>query len=64
MLKKVIYAIAILPNNGIDALRTIYREEGIAGFYRGVIPALILTSHGSIQVLITFICHLYFILIS
>lgn len=33
-----------------DCLVTITREEGIAGLYKGVVPALFLTSHGAIQV--------------
>eukprot|EP00603_Paraphysomonas_imperforata_P002152 CAMPEP_0114425246 /NCGR_PEP_ID=MMETSP0103-20121206/7132_1 /TAXON_ID=37642 ORGANISM="Paraphysomonas imperforata, Strain PA2" /NCGR_SAMPLE_ID=MMETSP0103 /ASSEMBLY_ACC=CAM_ASM_000201 /LENGTH=283 /DNA_ID=CAMNT_0001594067 /DNA_START=113 /DNA_END=966 /DNA_ORIENTATION=- len=33
----------------LDAVRVIMREEGVAGFYRGLIPALLLTSHGAVQ---------------
>lgn len=32
-----------------DAVRTIYREEGLAGLYRGTVPSLFLVSHGMIQ---------------
>lgn len=32
-----------------DALITIIREEGLAGLYKGIGPALLLTSHGAIQ---------------
>jgi solute carrier family 25 folate transporter 32 len=33
----------------LDAFRTITRDEGLRGLYRGVIPALLLTSHGAVQ---------------
>src|SRR6185436_16427498 len=32
-----------------DAFRTIYKEEGLRGFWRGITPALIGTSHGAVQ---------------
>jgi len=33
----------------LDAVRTILREEGIFGFYKGIVPALMLVSHGACQ---------------
>jgi solute carrier family 25 folate transporter 32 len=33
----------------IDALVTIVKEEGFLGLYKGVVPALFLTSHGAVQ---------------
>eukprot|EP01038_Epipyxis_sp_PR26KG_P006268 gene6268-8632_t len=36
-------------NGVIDALKVMYKEEGWTGFYKGLIPSLILTSHGAIQ---------------
>ena len=33
----------------LDALITIPKEEGMWGLYKGIIPALLLTSHGAIQ---------------
>lgn len=33
----------------MDALSTIVKEEGFLGLYKGVVPALFLTSHGAVQ---------------
>jgi len=33
----------------VDAVRTIVKEEGFKGFYKGFVPAILLTSHGAIQ---------------
>lgn len=43
-------ASALKPYRGIvDAVSSIIREEGFLGLYRGLLPALLLTSHGMIQ---------------
>lgn len=33
----------------LDAVKVIFREEGFFGFYKGIVPALFLTSHGAVQ---------------
>lgn len=33
----------------LDAVKTIYREEGFKGYYKGMIPALFGVSHGALQ---------------
>lgn len=40
----------IIPYRGMyDAFRTIIKNEGPVGLYRGLVPALFLTSHGMVQ---------------
>lgn len=33
----------------LDGLKTIYSTEGVAGLYRGILPAMFGVSHGAIQ---------------
>jgi len=35
-----------------NAVRTIFKEEGFVGFYKGLVPALFLVSHGVVQFLV------------
>lgn len=46
----MIVMIRLILLRSIDALQTIVREEGVAGLYKGLLPGLLLTSHGAIQV--------------
>lgn len=38
-----------LYTGAVDCFKSIVREEGIAGLYRGLLPSLLLVSHGAIQ---------------
>jgi solute carrier family 25 folate transporter 32 len=33
----------------VHAVKSIVRSDGVGGLYRGIVPALLLTSHGAIQ---------------
>lgn len=47
---------AVQPYSGMfDAFVRIVQEEGVLSLYRGVLPSLLLTSHGAIQ-LVVFAC--------
>ncbi|KAG2499591.1 hypothetical protein HYH03_002532 [Edaphochlamys debaryana] len=40
----------VLPYNGfLDAMVRIGREEGLKGYYKGLAPSLLLTTHGAVQ---------------
>ena len=41
-----------LYSGTLDCLRSIVRAEGLGGLYRGLVPSLILVSHGAIQLAI------------
>lgn len=50
--RRVVQA-ALQPYKGTaDAVMNIAREEGLAGFYRGLGPSLLLVSHGAIQFMV------------
>ncbi|GAQ81348.1 mitochondrial substrate carrier protein [Klebsormidium nitens] len=41
---------SLIPYRGTyDAFWSILREEGVQGFYRGLVPSLLLVSHGALQ---------------
>ena len=44
----------------VDCLVTIAREEGFVGLYKGIIPSLLLTSHGAVQVEVSLLSQSFF----
>jgi solute carrier family 25 (mitochondrial folate transporter), member 32 len=40
------------PSGLLTAIRHIHRREGVRGFYRGLAPALLLCSHGAVQMMV------------